>query len=977
MGYHLNIIWANSLRLNMLGGLWIENPAAPADGVPRARGLALLVILAVAGPKGASRERILGILWPDSDPERARHALSQTLYSLNRALGLEVIFSTPDLVLDSAQITTDLSEFRAAVLQKNWNAAATLFAGPFLDGFYLADAPDFERWAESERANLSVDGIRAIEACAKEHAASGQPDAAADCWRRLTRLDPLNSRIAAAYMAALAALDDRTGALAHGKAFVELLRTELDTGPDQSMQQALARLRGTSTAVADAEPMSVAVTPTVAAPATSLVTPPAPPPHDTLPVLPRESSRAPTSRRRSILIVAGVVGTVIAVALGWRALTGRTARVPAVIAVGRIRDLVTPDSVRAGGVLSEMLSTSLGRLNGLQVIANSRIIELTPRDADTLSGARTDAGRRAGATEVIEGELIPLPNNQLRLEIRRVDLSRGLVRGGYRITGTDRLALFDSVTVLIAADMGVPAPTGSLAEVSTRSPIAYRLYEDGLRAFYQYDAFAANRLFRAAVRDDSTFAMATYYAWRSSVAIAGPGQDSLATRALSLASRASERDGLLIRTHIGFTRSDIHAIPAADSLVARYGNDPDALIRAAEVTADLSRATGLLNRAVTLDSAAGVLPLAVCRLCEALRLLADRYTWADSSEAVERAIRRWSTLRPGDYAPWWVLADHLSSLGRRADAKAARSHAEALGAMPGDPVETNLLWNLRADDVDAAWTECRGRLANSGANEFETFRWWCSITLRMQGRYREALALIHTKTAPGSAVVRPAAAPMDRLQLAILDAETGRPLVAADEFTAIAAAYADSAHWPAGVRVRNISWYLTLAATEAVEGGDTLRARRLVDTIEAIGRESLFPRDPVLHHFVRGLLYARTGQHDAAVREFRAAMVSPSNGYTRINYEMGESLLALGRPAEAIPVLRSPLHGGLDGAGLYLTRTEIHEMLARAFDAAGQRDSAAAHYAIVERAWRTADAALKPRYEAARQWLAHAGRATR
>src|ERR1019366_9690055 len=100
------------------------------------------------------------------------------------------------------------------------------------------------------------------------------------------------------------------------------------------------------------------------------------------------------------------------------------------------------------------------------------------------------------------------------------------------------LALFDSVTVLIAADMGVPAPTGSLAEVSTRSPIAYRLYEDGLRAFYQYDAFAANRLFRAAVRDDSTFAMATYHAWRSSVAIAGPGQDSLATRALSLASRA-------------------------------------------------------------------------------------------------------------------------------------------------------------------------------------------------------------------------------------------------------------------------------------------------------------------------------------------------------------------------------------------------------------------------------------------------------
>ena len=33
-------------------------------------------------------------------------------------------------------------------------------------------------------------------------------------------------------------------------------------------------------------------------------------------------------------------------------------------------------------------------------------------------------------------------------------------------------------------------------------------------------------------------------------------------------------------------------------------------------------------------------------------------------------------------------------------------------------------------------------------------------------------------------------------------------------------------------------------------------------------------------------------------------------------------------------------------------------------------DSATAHYAVVERAWRSADPFLKPRYEAARQRLA-------
>jgi hypothetical protein len=175
-----------------------------------------------------------------------------------------------------------------------------------------------------------------------------------------------------------------------------------------------------------------------------------------------------------------------------------------------------------------------------------------------------------------------------------------------------------------------------------------------------------------------------------------------------------------------------------------------------------------------------------------------------------------------------------------------------------------------------------------------------------------------------------------------------------------------------GLRARYTTWVLTLAATAAVEGGDTLRARRLIDTIEFVGQRSLFPRDPLLHHFVRGVLLSRENKHEAAVRELRAAMNSPTFGYTRINYELARSLLALQRPAEAIPVVQSALHGGIEGSCLYITRTELHEMIARLFDANNQRDSAAAHYAIVERSWRSADPILQPRYQAAKEWLARA-----
>lgn len=922
-----------------MGGLWLEIPGPATDTPPRARALALLAILAASGPKGASRERVLGILWPDSDSERARHALSQTLYALRQALGVDVIISTPDLSLDPARIITDLAEFRSAVLAERWDEAAARFTGHFLDGFYLGDAPDFERWTESERANLAVDGARAIEHAARARTARGELDAAAECWRRLTRLDPLRSRIAASYMEALEALDDRAGALAHGNAFVELLRRELDTVPDRSVQQVLARLRGVTFAEPAATPRAANVH---QAQADHVFVPPHRP------------------RPRTRLVALAVLAAGIVVILGWRAFSARVRRAPAVLAVGHIRDLATAgDSMHSSGVLSDMLSTSLGRLNGLQLIANSRIIELTPPGSDTLPRGRSDAARRAGATEVIEGELTALPNDQLRLEVRRVDLSHGRVRSAYRITGTDRLALLDSATVLVAADLRLPAPTGSLAAVSTSSPIAYQLYEDGLRALFQFDAFAANRFFRAAIVEDPSFAMATYYAWRSAVAISGSGQDSLASRALALASRASERDRLLILTHIGYTRYDVRATAAADSLVARFGNDPDALIRAAEVTGDLARATLLLNRAIALDSAAGVLPHAVCRLCDAFYMLSEKYRWADSGAAVERTTRRWSTLRPGDFAPWAVLADHLSSVGRRADAKVAMARVQAIGGLGVEALESNLTESLRADDVPVAAEECRGRLAAVDTKEYERFRWLCIITLRIQGRFRDALLL--ARGGPG--------VPFDPTNVAILDGEMGRPLLAAEVFASFAGAYTDTLGSPVGVRARNLTWFLTLTATQAIAGGDTVRGRLLADSIEHVGRLSLFPRDPVLHHFVRGLLLARVGRHADAVREYTAAMVSPTNGYTRINYELGKSLTALGRPAEAIPVVRAALHGGLDGAGLYLNRTETHELLAQAFDASRQRDSAAAHYAVVERSWRTADPALRARYDAARNWL--------
>ena len=942
---HPALNWRNVLRLRTFGGLWVEGEdGSRRDGV-RPRRLALLALLAAAGPKGRTRDQVLAVLWPESSPERARAVLSQTLYSLSNDLGDDVVLATTaDLRLDPARLTSDIDEFRKAMSVHDWNRATQLSTGPFLDGFYLNDAPEFERWVEDERTVLSKEGMKAIERVARAASESGRLDEALEHWERLTRIDPLSSAHAIAYMNALVQRGDRTSALAHGQAHAEFVRKELETDPEPEVVHLLARLRTGGAKLASARESAVdpiRVTPSVVPRIEERTPPPSTP-------------NARPLRRRTVatVITLGVVGL-----LGWGATVrfadGNDAQV---LAVGQVRDLVSPDSAQIGGVLSEMLATSIGRLTQVQVIANSRLLELIPRGRDTTRAARTDAARRAGATQVLEGEVIPLSGSRLRFEVRRLDIQRGIVKAAYRIDGTDRMALFDSVAVILASDLGIARPTGSLAEASTRSPIAYRLYEEGLRALTQEDARTAYRLFSAAVREDSTFAMATYYRWRSEIALNLPDQYKTPERLLSLAAHAADRDRLLILTHIRSGTSDPSAVTVAESLITRFPNDPEGLVGGADALPDPARTIALLNHAIAIDSAAGAEQSAYCRLCEAFSQLTFLYRSADSLEAAEQAARRWMSFRPRDSAPWGLVAEVRIANGQRTEAEAAFARAVALGGPPWDEGVRRLVWSLRADDVEGANEECRTGLPRAAGDQLVDLRWLCTISLRTQGRFREALRLLRSEE-PNAA------------HEAMLIMSLGDPADAAQRFLRIARLSGGPQLQFPGSLARSQTWNMALAATAFAEAGDTLNVRRLVDSVESTGRRSSYDRDRVIHHFLRGLILAKATKRDSAVKEFRAALTSPSLGYTRVNYELGKNLIALNRAAEAIPVLRAPLRGGLDGPGLYLTRTETHELLAKAFDATGQRDSAAAHYAIVERAWRQADPSFQRRYASARDRL--------
>jgi DNA-binding SARP family transcriptional activator len=98
----------------------------------------------------------------------------------------------------------------------------------------------FRRWTSAAASR--------IESAAKVSAENGRLDEAAEHWHRLTRIDPANSRIATSYMNTLAALGDRSAALAHGRAHADYLRREFEAEPDVSFHQSFTRLRDLKTA---------------------------------------------------------------------------------------------------------------------------------------------------------------------------------------------------------------------------------------------------------------------------------------------------------------------------------------------------------------------------------------------------------------------------------------------------------------------------------------------------------------------------------------------------------------------------------------------------------------------------------------------------------------------------------------------------------------------------------------------------------
>src|SRR5262245_19006399 len=119
--------------------------------------LALLTYLCVATPPGMHRRDVLlALFWPDSDREHARTSLRNGLHVLRRSLGERALLTLGDDGVGIAPdaVSCDAVAFEEAIAAERHEDALALYRGDLLTGFFVQEAPEFERWLERERARL-------------------------------------------------------------------------------------------------------------------------------------------------------------------------------------------------------------------------------------------------------------------------------------------------------------------------------------------------------------------------------------------------------------------------------------------------------------------------------------------------------------------------------------------------------------------------------------------------------------------------------------------------------------------------------------------------------------------------------------------------------------------------------------------------------------------------------------------------------
>ncbi len=544
--------------LRLFGSPNLErDDVAVSGGATQRHRLALLALLAMAPSRRLSRDKLIAYLWPDRDADSGRNLLKVSTYVLRSVLGDGTLLSEgDDLRLNAQSLAIDVAEFDVALESRDYQRAVELYKGPFLDGFFVPDAPEFEEWSERERQRLATGYRVALEALAQAAEAEKELHRAADHWRALAAHDPYDSRVAGRLIQALANVGNRAGALQHASVHERLLQSEFAMPLPPDIVQLVEKLKQ--------EPaVAVATSPP---PAAIAKVPPAEPPTVTTPA-PHKSRIA-----RGVGIAAVLMVMIAAAIWAMRrpdAPGAAADRTPSIAVLPFENVGNAEDEYFAAGMTDEITSR-LGAVRGLGVVP-SRATERYARTNKTMR----EIGNELGVDYVLLGNVRwagqdTASNRKVRvtLELLRAADERQLWSNTYDRIINDIFAVQSDIATQVIRRLGVTLAEPERRQLSAtpaENHEAYTLYLKG-RYFWNKrnkgSVQTAQTYFQQAVDIDPGYSLAwvgladvwIFRGWYSLLPPREtfPKAKQAALRALQFDSTLAEAHASLAHIHLEF-----------------------------------------------------------------------------------------------------------------------------------------------------------------------------------------------------------------------------------------------------------------------------------------------------------------------------------------------------------------------------------------------------------------------------------------
>ncbi|KAA8672982.1 AAA family ATPase [Clostridium sp. MT-14] len=184
--------------------------------------------------KECTREKLAGLLWPDEEESIAKKNLRNAIYKIKKTLNLEVLISprkSTVMINPDISIKSDVTDFL-----KNKNEI-NLYKDPFLTGFYVKNAENFQNWLTQYRDYLQQIYIHRLKVKISLENKNRNYDKMEDYCRLLIKVDEFDEESYRKLMCSLINNNKPNKAIETYHKLSEILNKELNVEPSKETKK--------------------------------------------------------------------------------------------------------------------------------------------------------------------------------------------------------------------------------------------------------------------------------------------------------------------------------------------------------------------------------------------------------------------------------------------------------------------------------------------------------------------------------------------------------------------------------------------------------------------------------------------------------------------------------------------------------------------------------------------------------------------